>query len=180
MTNTAQNQAFLPPLPTPPDALLAHLDALGIPFTLYHHTAVFTVEESANLHATIPGAHCKNLFLRDKKGKMCLLTLADETRPDLNKLAAALGFNRFSFGSPERLFTYLGVHPGSVCPYTIMNDTDNQVAFILDKALAEADTIIAHPMLNTMSISVKPADLLRFATHHNHPATILDLTPLLA
>lgn len=169
-----------PPLPTTPEALLSHLDDLHIPYTLHHHAPVFTVEESAFLHATIAGAHCKNLFLRDKKGKMCLLTLADNTRPDLNKLSASTGFGRFSFGSAERLMQYLGVTPGSVCPYAIMNDTQNEVVFYLDKSLADSDLIIAHPLLNSMSISVKPADLIRFATHHNHPPHIIDLGPLLA
>ena len=112
--------------PTTPDQLLARLAELGLTTRTVTHPPVFTVEEAKALRGELPGAHIKNLFLRDKKGKMWLV-VAEEDRPiDLKALGELLG-GRLSFGSADRLMTYLGVIPGAVTPFGVINDAGNQV-----------------------------------------------------
>ena len=110
------------PLPTSPEDLFALLDHLGIPYSLQHHPPIFTVAEGEHLKASIPGTHCRNLFLRDKKKRCFLVMAANETSVDLKELEKKLGCGRLSFGSPERLWETLGIRPGSVCPFTLIND----------------------------------------------------------
>jgi Ala-tRNA(Pro) deacylase len=164
------------PMPTAPEELLARLDSLGIPYTLHHHKAVFTVAESNELDRNLPGVHCRNLFLRDKKGTMFLVSAANETLIDLKKLSGLLGSGRFSFGSPERLWTNLGVRPGSVCPYAIINDTGGVVTPILDAYMMKGELVNFHPLLNTMTIAVTPDDLVKFIRSTGHEPRIVDLT----
>ena len=164
-------------LPTTPEMLLAHLDGLGLTYDLHHHEAVFTVAESEKLDATIPGVHCRNLFLRDKRKKNYLVVLRNETEVDMKKLPPVIGAERLSFGSADRLWEFLGVWPGSVCPFSIINDTDKQVKILLDKAMMEGDIVNYHPLINTMTVSLAPADLLRFIESCGHEPHIVDLTP---
>jgi Ala-tRNA(Pro) deacylase len=163
------------PLPTPPEALFARLSSLGIAYQLYHHEAVFTAKEAAHLKETIPAIHIKNLFLKDKKDHMALVVLPDEINLDLKTLAPAIGLDRISFGSPDRLWKYLGVRPGSVCPFAVINDTGNEVRVIVHEAAAKAGAISVHPMLNTMSVTISGPDLLRFLDSIGHPPTLLNL-----
>ena len=163
-------------LPTSPEKLLEILKELEIDYKLYEHEAVFTVEESDKLDMSISGCHCRNLFLRDKKKNMFLVVAANETKLDMKKLAPIIDAGRLSFGSPERLWTHLGVTPGSVCPYAIINDTAGDVKIILDKTMMEAELVNYHPMLNTMTISVKPHDLVKFIESTGHKPYILDLS----
>src|SRR5690606_18792615 len=116
----------------------------------YEHRAVFTVAESTALERDMPGVHCRNLFLRDKKQKMFLVVAAHETAIDLKKLPALIGADRLSFGSADRLWAYLGVRPGSVCPYAIINDKDRAVTVILDAAMMAGAIVNYHPLVNTM------------------------------
>ena len=175
------NQAATTPessdLPTSPEALMEVLRGLGIAFTLHHHEAVFTVAESEAVDAQIPGTHCRNLFLRDKKKNNFLLVLQNATDVDIKKLPEVIGSDRLSFGSAERLWEYLGVRPGSVCPYAIINDTGHTVKILLDKSMMETDTVNYHPLLNTMTIGVKPADLIKFIESTGHIPHIVDLGP---
>jgi len=161
-------------LPTRPEALLARLRDLGIEFTLYHHQAVFTVAESETLDAEIPGTHCRNLFLRDKKKNNFLVVLQNATEVEIKKLPPLIGSDRLSFGSAERLWEYLGVRPGSVCPYSVINDTENQVKLCLDKSMMETDIVNYHPLINAMTVGVKPADLIRFIESCGHNVHIVD------
>jgi Ala-tRNA(Pro) deacylase len=164
------------PLPTPPEALMARLDAMGIPYVLHRHKPVFTAAEARFLEDVIPGVHIKNLFLKDKKDRMCLVVLPHEINVDLKALAPAIGLDRISFGSPERLWTYLGVRPGSVNPFCAMNDTQGRVKVFMDARAAGADTISAHPMLNTMSLALSGPDTVRFLESVAHAPTLLDLS----
>ncbi len=164
-------------LPTSPDALMKQLENLDIKFDLYHHVAVFTVAESEKVDAEIPGTHCRNLFLRDKKKKNFLLVLSVETEVDIKKLSDVIDSSRLSFGSDDRLWQYLGVRPGSVCPFAIMNDTDHQVKIILDKSMLQGDRVNYHPLLNTMTVGLHPDDLLKFIETTGHEAHIVDLRP---
>mgnify|MGYP001056328562 CR=1 FL=1 len=102
---------------------MAHLRGLGIEFSYCEHPAVFTVAESEAVDKQIPGTHCRNLFLRDQKKNNFLLVLQNATEVDIKKLPDVIGSARLSFGSADRLWEYLGVRPGSVCPYAIINDT---------------------------------------------------------
>jgi Ala-tRNA(Pro) deacylase len=163
------------PLPTPPEKLFALFAELDIPYQLYHHDPFFTVADGEHLKKDIPGLHCRNLFLRDKKERMFLITAGNDTRIDLKKLEFLLDCGRLSFGSPERLWQYLGVRPGHVCPFAAVNDKDNKVISIIDKAMMDAGTVAVHPMENHMTICLKPADLLKFLEFHEHTAHITDL-----
>jgi len=163
-------------LPTTPQAFMDKLTELDIPYDLYHHKAVFTVEESEAVDADIPGTHCRNLFLRDKKKKNFLLVLQNATEVDINKLPEIIGSARLSFGSADRLWEFLGVKPGSVCPFSITNDKENKVKILLDKSMMETDLVAYHPLLNTMTVTVKPSDLVKFIENTGHEAHIVDLS----
>ncbi len=164
-------------LPTQPEDLLALFDQLGLGYELHHHEPVFTVAESAHLDETIPGIHCRNLFLRDKKKNMYLIIAANETAIDLKKLPELIGAGRLSFGSSERLWTHLGVRPGSVCPFAVINDSSHHIQVILDKSMMEGALVNYHPLVNHMTVSLSPDDLMRFFAHTGHDAQIVDLSP---
>ena len=161
-------------MPTSPEQLMAKLKDLGIDFDLHHHAAVFTVAEAEAVDRDITGTHCRNLFLRDKKKNNFLVVLPNDTDVDIKKLQPLIGADRLSFGSADRLFEYLGVRPGSVCPYSIINDTQNQVEIFLDKTMMQSERVYYHPLLNTMTIGCAPADLLKFIESTGHTAHIVD------
>lgn len=163
------------PLPTTPEDLFELLQSLGIAYKLHHHPATFTVAESNHLKASIPGVHCRNLYLRDKKKKNFLVVAANETKIDMKTLQEKLGCGRLSFGSPERLWTYLGIRPGSVCPFTAINDTDHHVQIVLDAQMMKGEIVNYHPLDNTMTIGLSPTDLLKFFAHTGHQPLTLDL-----
>lgn len=178
MSQTAENTGDSLKLPTPPEDLLDHLNALGIAYSLHHHKAVFTVAESEDVDAQIPGTHCRNLFLRDQKKNNFLVCLQNATEVEIKKLPPLIGSHqKLSFGSADRLWEYLGVRPGSVCPYSIINDTGNHVKICLDQSMMETEILNFHPIVNTMTIGVKPADLVRFIESCGHEAHIVDFGP---
>lgn len=177
MAEKAQNNAEnIAPLPTSPEDLLACFKEQGIAYVYHEHEPVFTVAESEYLKQHIPGLHCRNLFLRDKKKKNYLVVAANETMIDLKKLPALIGSDRLSFGSADRLWQYLGVRPGSVCPFAIMNDKDGEVKIILDKSMMDAETVCYHPMENHLTVGVSPADLIKFIENSDHIPHICDLS----
>ena len=162
-------------LPTSPEALLARLAELGIEVSSFSHPPVHTVEEAKALRGELKGGHIKNLFLRNKKGAMWLITCLEDREIDLKALGRALGAGRFSFGSAERLMTYLGVLPGAVTPFAVINDTGGKVQVVLDAALLDCDPVNAHPLVNDMTTAVAPGDLVRFLEAVDHPPQIFDL-----
>lgn len=164
-------------IPVTPDELLARLESLGLAFDLHKHRAVFTVAESEDLDAQIPGAHTRNLFVRDKKEKMFLVTLLSDTKIDIGKLAGLLGAGRLSFGSPDRLMKYLGVTPGSVTPFSIVNDREHKVTLILDAEMMKKEIVNYHPLINTMTVGLTPAALMKFLENCGCTSQIIDLTP---
>jgi len=179
MANGAPHRFGMPSIPPhaplTPEQLFARLDALGIPYRTYTHPPVFTVAESAALRGSLPGGHCKSLFLKDRKGGLWLVVALEERRIDLKLLADSLGAPRFSFGSPELLREVLGVAPGSVTPFALANDTARQVAVVLDKGMLEHDPLNYHPLENNRTTAIAPADLLRFIAACGHRPRIVDL-----
>lgn len=160
--------------PATPEQLFARLDALGIRTTTVTHPPMFTVADSQALRGTLAGTHCKCLFLRDKKGGMWLVATAEDRAVDLKALAAKLGAGRLSFGSPERLMTHLGVVPGAVTPFALINDPGGSVTPVIDRALLDTGIVNFHPLANTMTTSIRPADLIRFIAA-SHAPLICDL-----
>jgi Ala-tRNA(Pro) deacylase len=161
-----------------PDDLFLRLDRLGIRHTTHRHPPVFTVAESAALRGQLPGGHCKSLFLKDKKGGLWLAVMLEDRRIDMNKLADRLGAPRFSFGRAELLVEVLGVTPGSVTPFALINDAERRVTVVLDEEMLEHDPLNYHPLSNDMTTAVAPADLLRFIADCGHAPRILNLAGL--
>ena len=153
--------------------LLARLDSLGIAATSFEHPAVYTVEQSKALCGELIGAHIKNLFLRNKKGVMWLVTCQEDREIDLKALGERLGAGRLSFGSAERLMKYLGVLPGAVTPFGVINDRQNQVAVALDSTLVDQDPV-CHPLVNTMTTALAGRELVRFLEATGHPPRLLE------
>jgi len=160
--------------PATPADLFARLAELGIAADSFEHPAVFTVEQAKALRGTLAGAHIKNLFLRNKKGAMWLITCQEDREVDLKALGERLGAGRLSFGSAERLMTYLGVLPGAVTPFGVVNDRQGHVAVVLDSALADHDRVNCHPLVNTMTTALSGRDLVRFLDSTGHPPRLLD------
>ncbi len=148
--------------------LFARLDALGIAHKTYEHASVFTVEEAAHLYESQPGGHTKNLFLKDKKDGLWLVVCRDALRVDLNALSKALDAPRFSFGSAELLIATLGIAPGSVTPFALINDTDRKVRVVLDEGMLAFDPLNFHPLRNDRTTAIAPDDLLRFIRDTGH------------
>lgn len=150
------------------------LEKLGIVYDRHEHPPVYTVEE-AEMHWTkIKGAHCKNLFLRNKKGnRHYLVILFSSKQADLNKLTAKLGEDRLSFGSPERLKRILGLEPGAVSPFGLINDATKEVRVVVDEDLKEAGGVNFHPNVNTATVGLSYADLERFLAWCGNPVLFL-------
>jgi Ala-tRNA(Pro) deacylase len=152
------------------------LARLGIEYEVHEHAPVFTVEEALVQWASIDAAHCKNLFLRNKKGNRHYLVVALHTTPvDLRTLAARVGDDRLSFGSADRLARYLGLTPGSVSPFGLLNDTAHHVRVIVDASLRQASRIGVHPNVNTATIVLSERDLERFLDWTGNPVQFLTL-----
>ena len=161
--------------PTTPEELLARLEALGIAAPTVEHAPLFTVEESKALRGELPGGHTKNLFLRNKKGQMWLVTCLEDREVDLKTLAETLSAGRFSFGSAERLMKYLGVTPGAVTPFAIVNDKGGAVRMVLDRALLDHDPLNFHPLDNSRTTAISPDGLLRFLEDAGHPPQLIEM-----
>lgn len=146
-----------------PEMMTAHLNAAGYTYSFHEHPPVFTADEAAIHTGHLVGGHCKNLFVKDKKGNMWLITVRDEASVDLKTLSKTLGAKgNLSFANEERLAQYLNVKPGSVTPLALIHDTENQVQAIIDEKLLAHDVIYVHPLINTMTVGLKRADLLSF------------------
>ena len=164
--------------PATPQQLFDRLTDLGIETRTVEHAPVFTVEEAKTVRDDLPGGHSKNLFLRNKKGEMWLVTCFEDRRIDLKALGKALGAGRISFGSPDRLKTHLGVEPGAVTPFAVINDRERKVTFVLDKAMLEVEPLNFHPLVNSMTTAIGPKDLIRFLEAEYHAPAFIDLDAL--
>ena len=165
------------PVPTTPEQLFAALDGLGIPYSTVKHPPLFTVEQSQGLRGSIAGGHTKNLFLRDKKGALYLVVAAEDATIELRSLHRALGASgRFSFGSAELMQETLGVAPGSVTPFAVINDKEARVTLVIDAALMTHDMLNFHPLVNTATTSLSRQGLLKFLAATGHPPRIVPLS----
>jgi Ala-tRNA(Pro) deacylase len=171
------SSAFKDSLPTSPDTLLEKLAGLDISFTTHTHPPLRTVEDAKAFRGDLPGdllgAHIKNLYLRDRKKRNFLVVVREDRRIDLKSLGGQIGSDRLSFGSADRLFEMLGVRPGAVSPFTLINDPDHKVQLILDADLAGQSCLYAHPLVNDMTLGLSGADLLRFTAYTGHQPQLL-------
>ena len=155
--------AYASPMPkAASQVLFDYLDAAGIAHTTLAHAAVFRVDEGAEIKARLAGGHTKNLFLKDAKDRLWLITALAETKIDLKTLPGRIGAARLSFGSPALLAEALGVEPGSVTPFALINDQARRVTLILDAALLRADPLNFHPLTNTATTQVSKAGFEAF------------------
>jgi Ala-tRNA(Pro) deacylase len=154
------------------EGLMADLAALSIAHEVQEHRAVFTVAESSALDARIPGAHTKNLFLKDAGGAFWLVTEPARARVDLKALPTAIGCKRVSFARAEDMERLLGISPGSVTPLAMINATPGSVTVVLEEGLAGADRVNVHPLRNTATASMAGADILRLLRHWGHEPVV--------
>ena len=153
--------------------LFAFLEKLGIQTNTHEHPAVFTVTQSLAVEKAMPGGHTKNLFLKDKKDRLFLVVALHDAVIEMKSLHKTLGCDRLSFGKPELLEEVLGIRPGSVTPFSVLNDTAGRVTVVLDAPMMEHALLNYHPLENTATTSIARDDLLRFirATGHE-PRTV--------
>lgn len=164
-------------MPATPEDLFALLERLGIRTATVTHEPLFTVEQSRGLYQRLDGAHTKNLFLIDKKGRLFLAVAEHHAEIDLKHLHRRIGASgRLSFGSAERLRENLGVEPGSVTAFSAMNDTAGRVEVLLDAPLAAFTHINCHPLVNTGTTQIAWNDLLRFLRETGHEPRIVALS----
>ena len=157
--------------------LFDFLAGLGVEVSTVSHPPLFTVADSQALRGEIPGGHTKNLFLKDKKDSFFLLTVGEEAQVDLKQIHHLIGAaGRVSFGKPEALLELLGVTPGAVTAFALINDPQGAVKFIIDSNLMEHETINAHPLTNDATTSIAAGDLLRFARATGHEPAILKVS----
>lgn len=160
--------------------LFALFDELGIAHKTMHHRPVFTVEEGDDIKSQIAGAHSKNLFLKDKDGAFFLICALGATSIKLNQLHKAIGSARLSFGAEDKLWEILGITPGSVTLFALINDKTHKISLIIDKALIESEIVNFHPLLNDATTSISRADMLMFVKHWGGNARIADFSQEIA
>lgn len=164
-------------MPKTPDDLFAFLAGLDIPVTTVTHPPLYTVADSQALRGEIAGGHTKNLFLKDRKDQYFLLTVEEEAAVDLKAVRTLIGAaGRVSFGRPEVLMELLGVIPGAVTAFGVLNDTEKRVKVFIDEALLAHAVINAHPLTNEATTSIAAQDLLRFIRGTGHDPSILKLS----
>lgn len=169
------------PAPTPAfdrDRLTAWLADNGVDHVTHDHPAVFRVEEGLDLKADLPGAHTKNLFLKDHKGRLWLISARQDTVIDLKRAAGAMGSGRLSFGNETLMWETLGVRPGSVTALGLINDTDRRVTFVLDRRLWDADIVNVHPLTNTATTALDQSAFRRVLALLGREPIVVDFEAL--
>ncbi|MEM7124367.1 MAG: prolyl-tRNA synthetase associated domain-containing protein [Pseudomonadota bacterium] len=162
-------------MPATSDDIFARLNDLGIDYETHEHVPVFTVEEAREHCGHLPGCHSKNLFVKDKKGVLWLIVARDDAPIRLSQLEKEIGAKRLSFGKPDLLMEVMGVVPGAVTPFGLINDTEVRVNVILDEKLMAADIVNFHPLSNDRTTALAPADLLRCIESFGHQPRVMDV-----
>jgi Ala-tRNA(Pro) deacylase len=166
-----------PRMPATFDDLIAFLDSLAIPSMTVEHPPLHTVEESQALRGDIPGGHVKNLFVKDKKGRLFLLVLGEQTPVDLKRVHERIGGQgRVSFGSAELLEAVWGVKPGAVTPFGAINDSQGRVTVVLDAEMMRHERLNFHPLVNTRTTGLASADILKFLRATGHEPVVVALS----
>lgn len=157
------------------DELLAELARLGIATTTVSHPPLRTVEDSKRLRGDLAGGHIKNLFLRDKRQRFWLVVALEDTPIDLKALARELGGGRFSFANEQQLDALLGIAPGAVSPFAVINDGGGAVTVVIDAAVMDESPLNLHPLRNDCTTAIAPADLVRFLEQCGHTPRVMAL-----
>ncbi|MBL4906833.1 MAG: prolyl-tRNA synthetase associated domain-containing protein [Sneathiella sp.] len=160
-----------------PETLFSRLDELGIIHNTHHHNPVFTVEEAQKVSRELDGGHSKNLFLKDKNGDLYPFVCLEDTKVDLKSLRKQIGAKNLSFGKAELLIDVLGIEPGSVTPFALINDTDLRVTVLLDARMVEENFLNFHPLINDKTTQISSSDLIKFIKFCGHSARVLTLDP---
>ena len=162
------SSAFKDTLPTSPETLMAHLREKGVEYTLHEHPPLRTVEDSKAYRKGMDGAHVKNLYLRDRKKRNFLLIVPEDQPVDLKSLPETIRSDRLSFGSADRLFEFLGVRPGAVSLFALINDPDHRISLVLDASLLNAGAVFFHPLVNDLTLGISPEGMRTFLALTGH------------
>lgn len=162
-------------MPATSAELFQRLESLGIRTSTVEHPAVFTVEEARNLRGEIPGAHSKNLFFKDRKDALWLVVCLEDADIDLKSLHGRIGAARLSFGKPELLREVLGMEPGSVTPFALLNDEGLRVRVVLDARMMAHETLNFHPLRNTATTTISSTDLEKFVRATGHEPLVVEV-----
>jgi Ala-tRNA(Pro) deacylase len=162
-------------MPARREDLFARLDELGIGTKTHEHPPLYTVDQSRRLRGEIPGGHCKNLFLKDKKGQVALVVVLEDAEIDLKTLGSRIGIGKVSFGKPKLLMELLGVEPGGVSPFGLINDHQCRVKVVLDERMMASELLNYHPLTNAATTTIASGDLLAFIRSCGHAPEIAAL-----
>ena len=160
------------------DDLIRILNDNGFEYFLEEHAPLFTVEDSKSLRGQIEGAHSKNLFLKDAKANFFLISIEESASIDLKKTMQQIQSKKLSFAKPEYLQDILGIEPGSVSPFALLNDTKKQVKFYLDQSFLDSETVNFHPLINTATVNISPQNLIELIEKYHNPVNYIDLENL--
>ena len=155
--------------------LLELLKRNGIDFQIHNHQPLFTVEDSEKLRGKISGSHTKNLFLKNKKNDFFLFSCDENASVNLKLFTKSIGAKNLSFANAKYLLEFLGIQPGSVSPYALLNDKNNMVSFYLDEKLYKSEVINFHPLINTTTITTKTKDFIKFILENKKKINIFSL-----
>ena len=156
------------------EELIKLLDESNCDYEVKEHAPLFTVEDSKSLRGSILGAHSKNLFLKDAKGQFYLLSVEENTKVDLKKIMNFIGSKKLSFAKAEYLESILGIEPGSVSPFALINDVDKKVLFFLDKNFLNYKKLNFHPLVNTATVNITTSDMIKFIEQKHNPIKYID------
>ena len=156
------------------EELIKLLDESNCDYEVKEHAPLFTVEDSKSLRGSILGAHSKNLFLKDAKGQFYLLSVEENTKVDLKKIMNFIGSKKLSFAKAEYLESILGIEPGSVSPFALINDVDKKVLFFLDKNFLNYEKLNFHPLVNTATVNIATSDMIKFIEEKHNPIKYID------
>ena len=166
-------------MPATRDDLFAFFEKHDIVTLTFDHEPVFTVDEAKKVHDDVPGGHCKNLFCKDEKGVLWLIVALEDARIDLKAAPLKIGSRRLTFGKPELLMDVLGVEPGSVTPFGLINDTQNRTNVILDEVMMKHEKLNFHPLKNNATTTIASADLVKFIKACGHNPRIVAVSDIL-
>ncbi len=158
---------------TTESALLAYLNSHAIPYTRSEHPPVYTCEEAALYRGPAPGVDTKNLFLRDGARRFYLVMTACEKRLDMKALGQSIGAAKLHFASEEQLLDVLGLTPGAVTVLALVNDPHNRVTLLVDADYWPADAYLCHPLVNTATLVLEHAGLMRFFALTGHAPRVV-------